>query len=103
MGQRALHAALLFLVACSRTDTSSSAIEDGRLGLTQAEVRILHDAAVAAARAEAYDVEKSNLTVTRDGEHYKGLFTRKAKNALGGELHVVMDRTGRILRVYPGL
>ncbi len=88
-------------LACSRTDTSTA--DAARLGLTQAEVNTLRAAAMGAARNEGYDVGRANLSLVKDGEHYKGLFTQKAKDAVGGELHVVMDRTGRVLRTYHGL
>jgi len=56
-----------------------------------------------AARTEGYDTEKANFSLVRDGEHYKGLFTQKANDAVGGEFHVVMEKSGRVLRVYHGL
>lgn len=88
-------------LACSRTDISTG--DAARLGLAQSEVDNLRAAAMGAARTEGYDTARANLSLVRDGEHYKGLFTQKAKDAVGGELHVVMDKSGRVLRVYHGL
>jgi hypothetical protein len=88
-------------LACNRTDVSTG--DAARLGLAQSEVDNLRAAAMEAARNEGYDTGRANFSLVREGEHYKGLFTQKAKDAVGGELHVVMDKSGRVFRVYHGL
>ena len=93
----------LGIIACNRSDTASWAAQAARVGLSQAEADVLRAAALGAARAEAYDVARANLMLIRKGEHYEALFIQRAKDAVGGELHVVMDRTGRIVRIYDGL
>ena len=68
---------------CDRADTAVSTADAARLGLTQAEANNLRAVAMGAARHEGYDVGRANFSLARDGEHDKGLFTQKAKDALG--------------------
>jgi hypothetical protein len=88
-------------VACNRSEVSTPN-EAVRLELTQAEVNLLRASAMEAARRENYDMGRADLRLDREGEHFKGFFTQKAKDALGGELHVIMDKSGRILCVCHG-
>jgi hypothetical protein len=101
-----LLSALLCLTVAGCTDMgpggSGSASDAERLGLAQSEVQRLRHTALEVAGNEKYEIRNMEFRLVRDGENYKGLFTPRAKNALGGELHVIMDRHGRVVRVYRG-
>jgi hypothetical protein len=88
-------------IGCNRTDSGAS-LDPGQLGLSQAEFDRLRMVAIEAARKENFDVRATNFKLAKEGEQFKALFTQKTKDALGGELHVVMEKSGRILRVYRG-
>lgn len=90
-------------VACNDTDRGASLEDTARLGLTQGEVDGLKKSATDAAVKENYDTRNADLKLSKEGEHYKARFTRRIKDAVGGELHITMDRNGRIVRVYHGL
>ncbi len=88
------------LAACGGPEDPRVKREAQRLDLTPKEVEVLTQAAQERARSLQYDVSDKGFTLKKNpsGPGYVGVFEPRSKTALGGELHVYLDKTGRVLR-----